>query len=836
MNRYINLAALLALLAPAFAQDDLVARLREALKPVATFDYTQNGRIIDELDGMVVEAAKEPGTRAVAEQQLLEALAQAKTPSAKALLCRQLRTAGSEKSVPALAALLTDAELAHMARYTLSRMRYDSASTALHDALNRTSGKVQAGIAGDLGERRYHKALPDLARLLAGRDTVVAGAAALSLGQLGGSDTSAALLAARGKCADSVRPRIDDALMACAEQYVADGRAEEAVRLYERFYSPDFPKHIRVGALRGLVVSGAPKAVSLLRDAMQDADPEFQSCAIGFVRMMKAGQDVSPFAELLPALSAQGQALLLQALSARGDAAACRVAVEATGSEHEPVRVAAYEALGRVGDVSCVRLLATAAATKEGREQQVARASLVAVKGKGIDEAIADGTGSGPSGERVELVRALAARGNTAFASTPWKLVGDADTDVRHNAIKALGRLVAKEDLGALVALAVNPKDPGDRPFAESAAADAFRRHQDPRAQMAAVRKALDGAGVEAKPALLRLMGRIATPEALAGVKEMMGDADAAVSDAALRVLSEWPDASPAEDLLALARSSAGEKHRILALRGYVRMAGLGKNPTAMYACAMKLAERAEDKRRVLAGLGTADSAEALAIVEQYLDDAALCEEAGLAAVQIAERLKGSDAARATAAFRNVLAKVKDARVRETAQEAINALTEFEGYILRWLASGPYAEKGKDGPALFDVTFPPEQKDARKVEWKPLKKGIGSWNIDLESAIERGDNCAAYMRTRVLSPRAQDARLELGSDDAIKAWLNGEFVHGKNGSRGLAPRQDIVRVKLREGWNDLMLKVVEHGGGWAFCCRVRGPDGTALEGLKIEAR
>ncbi len=33
-----------------------------------------------------------------------------------------------------------------------------------------------------------------------------------------------------------------------------------------------------------------------------------------------------------------------------------------------------------------------------------------------------------------------------------------------------------------------------------------------------------------------------------------------------------------------------------------------------------------------------------------------------------------------------------------------------------------------------------------------------------------------------------------------------------------------------------MLKVIDNSGGWAFCCRVRNPDGTALDGLKVEAK
>jgi hypothetical protein len=77
----------------------------------------------------------------------------------------------------------------------------------------------------------------------------------------------------------------------------------------------------------------------------------------------------------------------------------------------------------------------------------------------------------------------------------------------------------------------------------------------------------------------------------------------------------------------------------------------------------------------------------------------------------------------------------------------------------------------------------------------------------------------------------------MGSDDCIKAWLNGKAVHTPSYyNRSMAPRQDLVNVRLLAGWNDLMLKVTDHEGGWAFCCRLRRPDGSALADTKVEAK
>jgi hypothetical protein len=78
--------------------------------------------------------------------------------------------------------------------------------------------------------------------------------------------------------------------------------------------------------------------------------------------------------------------------------------------------------------------------------------------------------------------------------------------------------------------------------------------------------------------------------------------------------------------------------------------------------------------------------------------------------------------------------------------------------------------------------------------------------------------------------------MECGSDDGIKVWLNGVVVHANNVERSSAPRQDLVKVALKQGWNDLLLKVTNAGDGWACACRFRQPDGSALNDLKIEAK
>jgi hypothetical protein len=195
--------------------------------------------------------------------------------------------------------------------------------------------------------------------------------------------------------------------------------------------------------------------------------------------------------------------------------------------------------------------------------------------------------------------------------------------------------------------------------------------------------------------------------------------------------------------------------------------------------------------------------------------------------------LKNRDEQLARDSLQKVLAVVAHQDVRQRAQEVVNEMDRFQDHILQWLASGPYLEKGKDGPAVYRTAYPPESEGGQSVQWQPITQGIGSWEINLEATFGGLDYVAAYVRTRVWSPEQQETLLEMGCDDAVKTWLNGQLVFDEWSEGGVAPRQKRVPVTLVQGWNDLMLKVVDQQGGWGFACRFRKPDGTALEGLKI---
>ncbi len=73
----------------------------------------------------------------------------------------------------------------------------------------------------------------------------------------------------------------------------------------------------------------------------------------------------------------------------------------------------------------------------------------------------------------------------------------------------------------------------------------------------------------------------------------------------------------------------------------------------------------------------------------------------------------------------------------------------------------------------------------------------------------------AYGFLTLESPREQQTTMLIGSDDAVKVWLNGELVHYNPITRGSSGYQDRASVTLTEGKNVLLIAVYEGGGGWS---------------------
>jgi HEAT repeat protein len=771
------------------------------------------------------------------EGRLIAILQSDTSPREKDAACAQLKRIGTKEAVPALAALLTDEPLSHSARYALESMQGPEAGAALLAALPKTSGSNEVGIINSLAARKDMAAIAVLGGLLSDTNVDVAVSASEALGRIGGAKALAALETAVSISTGAVHDAQIDGLLAIANKLLMQGEESAARKTFQRLYETEKTDSVRLAAFRGLILSSGRRGVELMANAIAGADAAPQGAALQVASRLEGPAVTKTLADLLPKVQAPVQIALLQCLAQRGDAGAMQAVANLADNPDPDVRLAAISALGDLGDGSVALLLALKAAATTGAERNAARQSLLDLRRGAVTDALMEAVGGATPKVRLEVLRALGSRDDKSALPKLTELARSQDDSTRSGSCQALALLGGPAQISALIQLVVDAKSDDARSEAAEALGIVYQRIQSQagHADASPLATAVRTAPLEARLSLLPICAGLNEAQACDALRAAMNDSDPKVRGAAISAVCETRDAEMLPDLIQLAHGSEEKKFRLMAIGACVRLSTREETVTIPVSAKLRAFKTildgpldAGERRLLLSGLGTIADEQALALALPMLSDPAVRPEAARAVIQIAGAISGARPEEAGAALKKVLEVSADPETQKAAQAALDHVQEIAAYITAWQVAGPYEQTGRNFAALFDIPFPPEGADSGSVKWQTLPPGTDPaqpWKMDLLRALG-GEQRVAYARTWFYSQDQRPARLELGSDDGVKVWLNGRLIHANNASRALQPGSDKVDVTLQQGWNALLLKVTQNTAGWEFCVRLAGPDGA----------
>ncbi len=137
-----------------------------------------------------------------------------------------------------------------------------------------------------------------------------------------------------------------------------------------------------------------------------------------------------------------------------------------------------------------------------------------------------------------------------------------------------------------------------------------------------------------------------------------------------------------------------------------------------------------------------------------------------------------------------------------------------------WFQAGPFVTETVDearAAAFFGAEAPLDFDE-------PLADGVTRWvevgAVDGTLRRYPTEIGAVFLAREIEAPGARTCELALGSDDALWAWLDGEEVLTRDVARGLAADQDRLVLELTPGRHELLLKIVNFGGGFGSASRV----------------
>jgi len=658
-------AASLVFTAPTLAAVDQAA-VTKAFVELPKYDWGSSREALNVIDDAIVKSYGSDAARGDLETRLLAVLGGKATRAAKQFCCRGLAMIGTPKSLPTLQPLLADKDLSHMARYALERIPGQAVSKALRDAAGTLTGPLQIGMINSLGARRDTESTPMLSGLLKNADAQVASAAAAALGRIGDKQAAAALMAYIQAAPKQTKSSAYDAALELATSMIKTDKPA-ATTIFDKLYAADRPLRVRCAALKGLAAVAPTETTPKILTALASDNSVFRGLAVTLIKDIPGDKATTQFAAQMTKLSPAGQVALLQALAARKDPAARSAVLAATASKDAKVATAAITALAAIGNAQDVPML-TAAATADGDKAAAARASLQRLMGKNVNTVMVGQLAkTAPTGQ-VQLIGALAGRNAAEAAPAVEKLAASDNADVSKAAIAALGTLGSEKQIPTLIKLVKASKTSSTTEAIDKALSAICTRVKAKAVDDLVA--SISGASPEAQAVLYSALARAGGDKALATIVT----AAKAGNDGAVRALTGWSTPNAIAPLLDIASTSSSKVHKVLSLRGIIRLTRLRETPQAGALAALTkvfaLADNAE-KVQALAALGEIPTIESFNMIAPYVGEKALAEAAGSAAVRIASRVMGKDKALVRATLEKVLANVRSPRTKRLAERAL---------------------------------------------------------------------------------------------------------------------------------------------------------------------
>ena len=198
--------------------------------------------------------------------------------------------------------------------------------------------------------------------------------------------------------------------------------------------------------------------------------------------------------------------------------------------------------------------------------------------------------------------------------------------------------------------------------------------------------------------------------------------------------------------------------------------------------------------------------------------------------------LKGLNAINGTVTLEfRVTGKNADAGGYSVGLDALKLHPKRE-YIPEWYLIGPFPNERESDLLRYglDEPYPPEAgialgevyngADGQPVAWKKIKAPNNGY-ISLWDKFSPYEFVVCYAVSYIHAEEAMTVPLLTGSDDGSKVFLNQSEVHRFLDVRIAAPDQDTIPLHLNKGWNELLLKVENNFGGYAFYARVIDREG-----------
>lgn len=233
-------------------------------------------------------------------------------------ILRELEVAGGEESIAVLARALEDRDpvIREYAVRALEANPSAAAGAPLLKALEQaTEPPWRLALVNALGSRREPASVSVLGDILRGEtDDEVASAVRLALGNIGTTAAVETLEAGGTELPGADRGNARRARLLAAGHLLESGHREEASAIFETVHREAADPHIRLAALRGVLLADPGSAVHLLLDALRSGDVSFRTSVARLIPELQSESALAAIRRALPDLPEPARRLVEDAL------------------------------------------------------------------------------------------------------------------------------------------------------------------------------------------------------------------------------------------------------------------------------------------------------------------------------------------------------------------------------------------------------------------------------------------------------------------------------------------------------------------------------------------
>ncbi|PMQ01458.1 MAG: hypothetical protein CBR30_05500 [Dictyoglomus sp. NZ13-RE01] len=172
--------------------------------------------------------------------------------------------------------------------------------------------------------------------------------------------------------------------------------------------------------------------------------------------------------------------------------------------------------------------------------------------------------------------------------------------------------------------------------------------------------------------------------------------------------------------------------------------------------------------------------------------------------------------------------------------ERLHDFIKEKGIISDWMIIGPFDNVGNSG---FYKEYPPEKeinfeksyigKGGIEVKWFSPKFSPKNGYVNLYNLFYHTEWSVAYALNYIYIPKNLEVLINIGSSDSISLWIDDYPCLREDAKRSSFFGQNILRVKLSEGWHKFLLKVASSDGDWGFFFSLLDSSKKPIDGIKV---